>query len=186
MALLWTCGIQAHAQNTLPTLGLKSASQEANLFQNPTFESGTDGWELVAFAKTESMEVDTAEVHNGKPSLRVTTGAGGFAFVRQQIGKPHTHYRLSGYIKTKNVESVHRDGKQGACLMVGFTANVQGGTTVALQKSKSWTKVTVDFTSSDKAPFAVGLGLGSYNANVIGTAWFSEPSLVEIGSGSKR
>ena len=74
--------------------------------------------------------------------------------------------------------------------MVGFTAEVRvgqsqskarGGKSASIQKTKQWTKITVDFTSGSKTELPVGAALGYYNENVTGTAWFSELSLVELG-----
>ena len=162
-----------------------------NLFKNPNFEHGTDGWELVAFGKKGTMSVDKKELHNGKPSLRIDNPEGGLTFVRQKVaGKPNTHYLFSGYIMTKDVEPEKAGKDWGACLMVGFTAEVyvgqsqakaRGGKSASIQKTKQWTKVTVDYTSGSKTDLPVGGALGYYNENVTGTAWFSELSLVELG-----
>ena len=167
-----------------------------NLFKNPYFEKGTNGWELVAFGKKGTMTVDKKELHNGKPSLRIDNPDGGLSFVRQVVaGKPNTHYQLSGYIMTKDVEPVQKGSKEGACLMVGFTAEVRvgqsqskarGGKSASIQKTKQWTKITVDFTSGSKTELPVGAALGYYNENVTGTAWFSELSLVELGHDTKK
>ena len=162
-----------------------------NLLKNPNFEQGTNGWELVAFGKKGTMAVDKKETHNGKPSLCITNPEGGLTFVRQKvIGKPNTHYLLSGYIMTKDVEPEKAGKDWGACLMVGFTAEVyvgqspskaRGGKSAYIQKTKQWTKIAVDFTSGSKTELPIGGALGYYNENVLGTAWFSDLSLVEIG-----
>ena len=168
-----------------------TAGTGKNLLKNPNFEQGTNGWELVAFGKKGTMAVDKKETHNGKPSLRITNSAGDLTFVRQKvIGKPNTHYLLSGYIMTKDVEPEKAGKDWGACLMVGFTAEVyvgqtqakaRGGKSAYIQETKQWTKIAVDFTSGSKTELPVGAALGYYNENVIGTAWFAELSLVEIG-----
>ena len=167
-----------------------------NLFVNGNFEKGTDGWELDTFGKSGRMTVDKNELHKGKPTLRIDNTEGGLTFVRQHIeGKPNTHYQLSGYIMTKDVEPVKKGSKEGACVIVGFSAEVsvgqsqskaRGGKSVSIQKTKPWTKITVDFTSGSKTNLPVGAALGYYNENVIGTAWFAELSLVELGSNAKK
>ena len=163
---------------------------------NGNFEKGTDGWELDTFGKSGRMTVDKNELHKGKPTLRIDNTEGGLTFVRQHIeGKPNTHYQLSGYIMTKDVEPVKKGSKEGACVIVGFSAEVsvgqsqskaRGGKSVSIQKTKPWTKITVDFTSGSKTNLPVGAALGYYNENVIGTAWFAELSLVELGSNAKK
>ena len=172
----------------IPTVATASTPETAggNLFKNPNFENGTDGWEITDFGKNGAIAIDTKELHNGKTTLRIELLEGDFVFVKQLVGKPNTHYRLSGYIKTKNVEPVNKGGKQGACLMVGFTADVRGGSTPPIQKTNSWKKVSVDFTTTAKNSITVGAGFGSYASNVTGTAWFSELSLTELSHTSKK
>ena len=167
-------------------------SRERNLLKNANFENGTDGWDLIAFGNKGTMTLDRKELHNGKPSVRIDSTEGGLSFVRQMVeGKPNTHYQLSGYIMTKDVEPVKKGTKEGACLMVGFIAEVfvgtseskaRGGKSASIQKTKPWTKIVVDFTSGSKTGLPVGGALGYYNENVKGTAWFAEMSLIEMGS----
>ena len=173
----------------------KAEPDERNLFKNPNFENGTDGWELEAFGKNGTMTVDTKELHNGKPSLRIESAHGALTFVRQHVeGNPNTQYRLSGYIMTKDVESEKKSSNEGACLMVGFSGEVRVGQnqskgpakSASIQKTKHWTKITVDFTTGSKTRLPVGAALGGFNADVKGTAWFSELSLVELGQNAKK
>ncbi len=168
----------------------------ANLFKNPNFENGTEGWELDPFGKNGTMTVDTKELHNGKPSLRIECAEGGLTFVRQRVeAKPNTHYQLSGYIRTSGVEPLKKGSQEGACLMVGFSAEVRvwpgqpkasAGKSAAMQKTKQWTKITVDFNTSSKTTLPVGAALGYYNEEAKGTAWFAELSLTELGSRAKK
>ncbi len=187
----------ATARPNLPAAKVESG--ERNLFKNPNFENETNGWELVNFGKKKmgTMAVDRKELHNGKPSLRIDNPEGGdLTFVKQVVaGKPNTHYRLSGYIMTKDVEPEKAGKDWGACLMVGFTAEVyvgqtkskaRGGKSVSIQKTKHWAKITVDFTSGAKTELPVGAAVGYYNEQVTGTAWFSELSLIEVGANAKK
>ena len=172
---------------TNPTVPVVPAvAAEKNLFTNGNFENGAGDWELVAFEKNGTMTIDTKELRLGKPTLRIDNHAGDHSFVRQLVGKPNTHYRLSGYIKTLNVEPVKKGVKEGACLLVGFTAEVRGGKTTPIHKTQSWTKVSVDFTTTSKTEIRVGASLGSYNAYVTGTAWFSDLTLTELGRDAKK
>jgi hypothetical protein len=158
---------------------------EANLFTNANFENGLEGWEMVAFRKKGTMVIDTQELHEGNPTLRIDNVEPDHTFVRQMAGKPNTRYRLTGYIKTKKVEPEKKGAKDGACLLVGFTAGVQNGQTAPILKTQSWTKVSVDFTTTAAPEIRVGASLGSYNAPVSGTAWFSKMSLIELGPRKK-
>lgn len=178
-----------HAQNPAvpaqtPALGAKAAAAgDRNLLTNANFEDGATGWELVAFHNKGTMTIDTKELRNGKPTLRIDNVEGDHSFVRQVVkGKPNTHYRLTGYIKTKNVEMTKKVEKSGAVLMVGQTLEC----TPAIQKTKSWTKVTLEFVPKDVNDIRVGPSLGSYGANVTGTAWFAELTLTEVSGGAKK
>jgi hypothetical protein len=175
----------ASAQPKLPQAPLpiqvELEKEGPNLFKNPNFEKGLEGWSMVSFQKKGDMAVDNKELHHGKPSLRIDNPGPDFVFVRQMVGKPNRRYRLTGYVKTKDVEPAKPGAKDGACLMVGFTAEAHPDTTVMVPGTTPWTKMTLDFTTTAKTEIRVGAGLGHYNANVTGTAWFSELSLVELG-----
>ena len=127
--------------------------------------------------------------------FRSESAHGALTFVRQHVeGKPNTQYRLSGYIMTKDVESEKKSSNEGACLMVGFSGEVRVGQnqskgpakSASIQKTKHWTKITVDFTTGSKTRLPVGAALGGFNADVKGTAWFTELSLVELGANAKK
>jgi len=175
---------------------VKAEPDERNFFKNPNFENETDGWELDTFGKDATMTVDKKETHNGKPSLRIDNIHGGLTFVRQHVeAKPNTHYQMSGFIMTKSVEPMKKGSREGACLLVGFSGEVRvwpgtskaaAGKSVPIQKTKQWTRVVVDFTTGPKTRLPVGAALGYYNDDVKGTAWFSELSLVEVGSNAKK
>jgi len=159
-------------------------SDPRNLLVNPNFESGTERWEVADFENHGEMAIDTKELFNGKPTLRIENTQGGFTFVRQTVtAKPNTRYRFTGHVRTKNVAPVN-GGKPGALLMVGMTNFASR----AIERTKSWTKVSFDFTTNDKADITVGPSLGWYDKSsfVTGTAWFSELELVEVGRNARR
>ena len=173
---------QSPAATPAPPFPWGNKSEERNLIMNGNFEHGLEHWELIAFAKKGKMEIDTQELHNGKPSLRVDNIEGDHSFVRQIVkGKPNTRYRFSGYIKTKDVEAV-KGGIDGAVLMVGMSLDM----THSIQKTTPWTKVSFDFTPKDPKEIRVGPSLGVYARPVTGTAWFSDLTLTEIGPGRKK
>jgi hypothetical protein len=155
-----------------------------NLFNNPNFENGTDGWTLTLWEKRGAIGIDPNESHNGKPSLRIDNPDSEHSLVNQKVTvKPHTRYLLAGYIKTKNVEPPKPGQKEGAELMV------TGGwrRTVPMSKTNSWTRVTYNLTTGDtETEMVVGMSLGHYGARLKGTAWFSELSLTEVGSSGKK
>jgi hypothetical protein len=158
---------------------------EANLFTNGNFENGLTGWEITPFRKKGTMSIDTQELHEGNPTLRIDNPEPDHTFVKQTVGKPNTRYRLTAYIKTKKVEPEKKTAKDGACLLVGFTAGIQNGQSVPIKGTQSWTKVTLDFTTMTSAEIRAGVSLGCYNGPVAGTAWFSKVSLIELGPKKK-
>ena len=121
----------------------------------------------------DKMAIDPMDFTTGKPTLRIDNAEGDHTFVKFTIqGKPHTSYRLSGMVKTKDVQSVKEGGRTGAVLMVGQTNN----NTAPVQKTTPWKRVSVDFSTGDKAEIRVGPSLGTYASPVTGTAWFADIS----------
>ncbi len=159
-----------------------------NLFKNSNFEHGTDDWEFAGFSKKGKMMIDRNALHDGKPSLRIDNAESEHSFVRQTVvGKPHTRYRFTGYIKTKNAEPATKGGKQGVVLLIGFTTPITGTkNTPPIQKTNPWRKVSFDFATLDKGEFPAGASLGMYNGPMTGTAWFSELSVVELGRNAQN
>jgi len=181
-ALLSFLNIITRAQeNAIP--GAPAASANKNLFTNGNFEQGTDGWTLSAWNKKGQMSMDADVLHNGKPSLRVENIQGDDTQVTQKVAvKPNTRYRIVGYIRTKDVQTEKRGGKDGATLAV------QGGflKTPPVVKTKPWTRVTMEYVTGKESEITLGPRLGHNSAAVVGTAWFSELSLTEIGRNAKQ
>ncbi|MEP6673249.1 MAG: carbohydrate binding domain-containing protein [Chthoniobacter sp.] len=187
LAVLPAATIHAESPHAAPTTAFPwtTKAEEKNLLVNGNFEHGLDHWELIAFSKHGKMSIDTEELHDGKPTLRIDNVEGDHSFVRQILkGKSSkARYRLSGYIKTKDVEPV-KPGRDGAVLMLGMSLDM----TSSIQKTTPWTKVTFDFTPSPKTPneIRVGPSLGVYARPVTGTAWFADLTLTELGPTGKK
>ncbi|MDR3400951.1 MAG: carbohydrate binding domain-containing protein [Chthoniobacter sp.] len=177
----------SHAQSPAAILAAFSwdtKAEEKNLLVNGNFEHGLEHWELIAFSKHGKMAIDTEELHDGKPTLRIDNVEGDHSFVRQILKtKRNMRYRFSGYIKTKDVEPV-KAGEGGAVLMSGMSLDH----TSPIQKTTPWTKVTFEFTPSPKIPgeIRVGSSLGIYARPVTGTAWFADLTLTELGPAGKK
>ena len=148
-----------------------------NLLINPSFEDGEKGWDFGSYAKHGTVSVDTNEKHHGKSSIRIENSAGDDSFLKQVIAvKPKTRYRMSGYIKTKDLVT------KGA----GATLSLGGEGTVPIAVNKNWTKVTFEFDTGPSDSIMIGPRLGHNSAPVMGVAWFDELSLVELGPSRKR
>jgi hypothetical protein len=201
VAAAWLAGIPAASAPTsaeqpkppppapVPVAPIVAAAPEpeaagGNLFKNPNFENGTEGWRITAWGKTGTMTIDDTEKHDGKPSLRVENPTPQHTLVNQKVAvKPKTRYLLAGYIKTKNVEPPKPGQKEGAELMV------TGGSrrSEPVSKTTSWKRVTYTLTTLEgETEMVVGMSLGHYGATVKGTVWFSELSLTELGQNAKK
>ena len=151
---------------------------DRNLLTNGNFAKGIAGWQILNWGKNGTMEVDTRELHDGRPTLRIDNVEACHSFVRQILkAKPHTRYRLTGYIKTKDVEPANAAEKTGAILMVGRKSVY----TPLLKGTNSWTEVSVEFVTEHDPEIRVDPSLGSDYGFVSGTAWFSDLQLTEIG-----
>ncbi len=104
------------------------AAAETNLLKNGAFENGMDGWNFDNHRKQATATRDVAELHTGHPSIRIDNQEPVDSFLVQTVTlKPSTRYRLSGWVKAKNVVKPEgqRDGPAGACLAIigGYTQN---------------------------------------------------------------
>ena len=163
-------------------LGEDVGVQPVNLFENATFEKGTEGWKLSAWREKAIAAKDEQSTHTGHSSIRIESPKMTDTHLTQQIFvKPQTLYRLSGWIKTENVVKPEgppqRGGAAGACLAI------EGGyeKTQDVFGTKDWTFVSVDISSGARSSLTVGARLGHYGKLVTGAAWFADMSLVESG-----
>lgn len=159
------------------------ANGDSNLLKNGNFEKGMEGWEGHAWNKKGIVTIDTTEKYKDKPTLRIDNPEGDDTMAKQKIAvTPNTRYRLSGYIKTKNVVTVKRNGKDGATLMVvgGFNKSEP------VVKSKNWTRVAMDFATGRETEIELGPRLGFYSAPAIGTAWFADLTLKDLGRTARK
>jgi len=148
----------------------------SNLITNGNFERDTYGWERINFGMEGTMEMDPAELYEGKPTLRIESNET-LTFARQIVTvKPHTTYRLSGFIKAKDVHDNGGIGSAGAELIVGSTRIK----TLPILGTADWREVSVEFDTEGRTAIRVGPAVGFYDHKVIGTGWFSRMSLTEV------
>lgn len=152
---------------------------KVNLFTNPSFEDGQTGWSFAAHGKHGTIAVDTVEKHDGKNSIRIDNPAGDDSFLQQTVTvKPKTRYRLTGYIKTKDV--VVKGTGASISLAGGFDR------TEAFTGKQNWKKVSFEFDTGGMDTIKIGPRLGHYSNMAMGTAWFDDLQLIEIGPSRKR
>jgi hypothetical protein len=151
-----------------------------NLLLNASFESADENWKDGNIdAARATVTVDETEKHEGKASLRIQNLAGNDTFVLQTVAvKPGFRYKLTGWIKAKDVVSKDK----------GATIALEGGfeQTESIVRTKGWTKVTFDFDSGAMDKIKIGPRLGHYSTMALGTAWYDDLTLVEMGASRKR
>jgi len=186
MNLPFSCGFRILALGLVmsafisATPAARAQEKPHNLFTNPNFENGLDGWTV---KNGTTAVIDPAEKRGNFPSLRIDNAAGADSFVTQKVPvTPNSRYRITAYIKTQHVLSVQRGGKSGACIAVlgGFKS------TPAFYGNKSWAKVAFDFVAGQETEIDIGPRLGMYSGLVTGTAWYSELTMVDLGRNALR
>lgn len=158
--------------------GALKTRESANLLTNGSFEKGTEGWSFHAHSSHGSVTEDTAEKRSGKPTVRIDNPQADDSILTQKVTvKPFTRYRLTGWIKTKDVGSINPNSRDGASLAIrgGFLK------TDSISKTSGWKRVTLEFSTKTETEIEVGPRLGHHGAEVSGTAWFADVSLIELG-----
>jgi putative membrane-bound dehydrogenase-like protein len=88
--------------------------------------------------------------------------------------KPHTRYRLAGWIRTKDLKP--SGTSPGAML------NIHGGpVTQGVTGTGGWTQVATEFDSGDRSEVLVHCLFGGYGG-ATGSAWFDDVSLIELSA----
>ncbi|MDB6075867.1 MAG: dolichyl-phosphate-mannose--protein O-mannosyl transferase [Verrucomicrobiaceae bacterium] len=165
-----------------PTQAQQAINAPGNLILNGDFEQGLKGWALNSNAGPEggegTMAIDDTQKHANRASLRVDNVKAVDTLVKQKVPvKPNTRYRMTAFIRTKDVTPLKSGSKEGASMAIagGFikTPSVTG--------TKVWTRVTFEFITRGETEIDIGPRLGHYGNRLTGTAWFADLSLVEIG-----
>lgn len=144
---------------------------------------------------TGSTLIDTTELFNGRPTLKLSLGATG-SYVEDRLDNPasyntvkgdgfellpNTSYRLTFYMKTNYISG---DATNGA--FIGIPAATGDGTNVtaynssAVKTTTPWTKYTVDFTTGStirRGHIEARIYGHQGTATLIMDAWFAEITL---------
>ncbi len=81
-----------------------------NLLKNFNFETGLEGWSTPAWVTdTAPAFIDSKEAFDGKNSIRFESVSGKRFFVWQSLlrSRQISHYRLSGWSKSENMQGIH-------------------------------------------------------------------------------
>ncbi|HEX5051487.1 MAG TPA: PVC-type heme-binding CxxCH protein [Planctomycetota bacterium] len=162
----------------------EAPSEPENLLPNPDFAAVTrgvpDGWgdlRVYGGARGKAVQLSASQAGRGGGScLCIHSDAvcdcGAAATIAVQ---PRTRYRLSGFVRTEDL--VPARGSPGAMF------NVHGGRrTKGVRGTADWTDLAVEFETDSEREIVVHCLFGGYGG-AVGTAYFDDVSLVEIGSG---
>ncbi len=162
-------------------LRAETAKPPVNLLPNPSFEQENGqkpvGWKPATWGGKGVFSY-AATGRTGKRSLLIESTDGADVGWQAAVGvEPRATYRLSGWIKTENVEP---KGGKGALLNLH---NLQPTATKALTGTSDWTRVEVVFDADDHDTIQVNCLFGGWGM-ATGKAWFDDLELVQIKAGS--
>ncbi len=148
----------------------------SNLIASGSFENESGGAPLGWTTLNDGHPPRYEYVHIGRTgsrcvSIRSVEGSNGSWITTADV-KPHSNYRLSGWIKTDIVVS---------SVGVGARLAIHGQPffTSALKGTRDWTRVEIPFNSHTNESLRINCQLDS-RGSAAGQAWFDDIELVEI------
>lgn len=153
-----------------------------NLLQNPSFENA-DGqlpehWSVRVYSglggkASHTLESRTEYVRTGKHSFKIHSDDGHDTSLTTSVKlKPHTDYRLSGWVKTQDLK-----GARGAQFNIH---EIQAdGRTNAVLGNNDWTGLQARFNSGGRTQVTLNALFGGWGRSK-GTIWFDDVELVEL------
>ncbi|BCU78355.1 PVC-type heme-binding CxxCH protein [Luteolibacter sp. LG18] len=186
-ARLQASGVLVAAATELPVGEKKQEAAPApNLISNADFSQKAGdqptGWTLRSYVtdRPDSVKMTVSDGgRSGGTCLKIESSARADVGAGIEVNvKPNTHYRLSGWIKTQNLEN---KGGRGAMMNVhGMDASTQ-----AVTGTKDWTQVQSEFDTGDQSQILIHCLFGGYGGST-GTAYWDDVSLVETGSAGTK
>ncbi|OHB85020.1 MAG: hypothetical protein A2V98_13345, partial [Planctomycetes bacterium RBG_16_64_12] len=154
-----------------------------NVLVNSSFEasSGTRpaDWEPFTWGGKASFE-HASLGRTGARSVMIASDAGADAAWHAKVSvRPFSTYRLSGWIKTEDVQPV---GGRGALLNLH---NIQGVATPAVTGTRDWTEVDVVFETGDRDSLWVNCLFGGWGL-ATGKAWFDDLKLQRLSAANMK
>jgi DUF1680 family protein len=150
------------------------------MMRNPSFENAVDdrpvAWESQTYSGRGRFEY-AKDGRTGRRCVTIaSTGGADAGWLTTVTVKPHTRYRLSGWIKTENVTGSGR----GALFNLH---NIQPLQTPAVTGTKDWTRVELVFDSGELAAVQINCLFGGWGLST-GKAWFDDLNLEELPAGT--
>ena len=149
-----------------------------NLLPNASFEEDREGkplgWRVVNYSGRAELAVAPTG-HSGQRSAKIVSQQGADASwsARAEV-RPHTEYRLTGWIKTENVGKL--GSAYGAMLNVHELQDPEHGGTKPLLGDNDWTPVQLAFNSGEMKEVTINCLFGAWG-RATGTAWFDDIEL---------
>ena len=133
------------------------------------------GWRTATWQKSAEFEVDSAS-RTGTASAKISSKDGADASWSTIVAvRPYATYRLSGWIRTENVEP---GAGKGALLNLHNFDRLQ---TPALTGTHDWTRVELTFDSAGNDAIQINCLLGGWGRSR-GTAWFDDITLEQLSA----
>jgi len=165
-----------HAAAAPPASPAGDCRPATNLLQNPSFEEksgdGVEGWTSRAWAGKEPTRwsVETPG-RTGERCVSIGSDRGGDAAWTAMVSvRPGAWYRLSGWIKTREVR-----GAVGALLNI---QNMQAIRTRAVSGTRDWTRVATVF-QAEASQLEINCLFGGWGSST-GQAWYDDMALEQV------
>jgi len=160
---------------------LTAAGAQANLLPNASFEEEAGGrpakWAPATWGGKGSFE-HASIGRTGQRSLMLSSDSGGDISWGATVSvDPNSTYRLSGWIKTENVQATTG---RGALLNLH---NLQPVATKALTGTNDWARVEAIFETADQDAIQVNCLFGGWG-NATGKAWYDDLALEQVSKGA--
>ncbi|HBP57837.1 MAG TPA: hypothetical protein DD687_18080 [Verrucomicrobiales bacterium] len=177
--------LQAMLSDFNPAGTQEAPGKTSNLIRNSSFESETDGnparWDPVTHSGQGTFSLSN-NAHTGGRAVQISSEKGGdLSWATRIRVKPHTDYRLSGWIKTEGVVKI--SGARGAMFNIHELQDPVVGGTPAVTGTQDWTQVELTFNTGALEFITINCLYGGWG-RCSGTAWFDDVTLVHApGSG---
>ena len=161
--------------SALPRASQSPTTQPAPLIPNGSFEDVTGdrptGWRRAVWQRTADLQVDDTVAHSGARSVRISSKEGGDAsWTVVVVVKPFARYRLSGWIRTEDLEP---GTSRGALFNLHGLEGMQTGVVTGTQ---DWTDVRIEFDTGANDSIQINCLFGGWG-RARGTAWYDDVRL---------
>lgn len=152
---------------------------QVNLVKNASFEEIHNNlpaqWRKVTYSGQATHTIEKGFGRTGKTCVKITSTRGADSSWTFDLPvKRHTRYRLSAWIKTKNVKG----GANGVLLNLHELQHK--GKTRGQKGTRDWTRVTSEFETGGRSKIGLNLLFGGWG-RCTGEAWWDDIEVIEIG-----